>query len=417
MKTIKTALIISIAISAMAITFNACSDDSGPKELNIISMLVGDADLNAAVSPSDVPVDASIVITFNSPINASTANPSTITLTQDYDGANVPVVITVDNATLTVEPVDNLGGGILYQLDLRAGLLNTDDQPLAQTRRTFTTAGTFSPAGAIAYWTFEDSAEDVAGNYNPAPNGVVDVTYEPGRNAEAGTAATFNGTTSIIEIPNGDELITTEDFTLNFWVKTNSQGIDRGHFVIGLGAFFGLQYEIFGDYTGAKFAMRFITADGTSVAEDMWFPSEATDANSGGWQGWDYARSLTPEQMIALLKDNWLHVTLTFDGSARKASLYYNGEIMKSFDFNLWPEGSIQRTVTSMHYGGTAPEVVNELAFGFIQSRAGTLWANEPWGGYQFPDANHFKGQLDDIRIYHKVLTPTEIRLMYESES
>lgn len=417
MKTIKTALIISIAISAMAITFNACSDDSGPKELNIISMLVGDADLNAAVSPSDVPVDASIVITFNSPINASTANPSTITLTQDYDGANVPVVITVDNATLTVEPVDNLGGGILYQLDLRAGLLNTDDQPLAQTSRTFTTAGTFSPAGAIAYWTFENSAEDVAGNYNPAPNGVVDVTYEPGRNAEAGTAATFNGTTSIIEIPNGDQLITTEDFTLNFWVKTNSQGIDRGHFVIGLGAFLGLQYEIFGDYTGAKFAMRFITADGTSVGEDMWFPSEATDANSGGWQGWDYARSLTPEQMIALLKDNWLHVTLTFDGSARKASLYYNGEIMKSFDFNLWPEDSIQRTVTGMHYGGTAPEVVNELAFGFIQSRAGTLWDNEPWGGYQFPEANHFKGQLDDIRIYHKVLTPTEIRLMYESES
>ncbi|MFU8860141.1 MAG: LamG-like jellyroll fold domain-containing protein [Cyclonatronaceae bacterium] len=416
MKTIKTALIISIAISAMAITFNACSDDSGPKELNIISMLVGNADLNAAVSPSNVPVDASIVITFNSPINAASANPSTISLTQEYDGAIVPVVISVDNATLTIDPVENMGSGVLHQLDLRAGLLNTEDQPLAQTSRTFTTAGTFSPAGAIAYWTFEDSAEDVAGNYNPAPNGVVDVTYEPGRNAEAGKAATFNGTTSIIEIPNGDELITTEDFTLNFWVKTNSQGKSGGHFVIGLGAFLGLQYEIFGDYTGAKFAMRFVAADGTSVGEDMWFPAEATDANSGGWQGWDYAKSLTPEQMIALLKDNWLHVTLTFEGSARKASLYYNGEIMKSFDFNLWPEGSIQRTVTGMHYNGTPPEVVNELAFGFIQSRAGTLWANESWGGYQFPDANHFKGQLDDIRIYHKVLTPTEIRLMYESE-
>jgi hypothetical protein len=416
MKTLKTALILIIAISTMALMFNACSDDSGPKELNIISMLVGDADLNAAVSPSNVPVDASIVITFNSAINPATANQSTITLTQEYDSANVPLDITVDGATLTVTPQDNLGTGTLYQLDLRAGLLNTDDQPLAQTRRTFTTAGTFSPAGAIAHWTFEGTAEDVAGNYNPSSTGVVDVTYEAGRNAAAGNAATFNGTTSIIEIPNGDELITTEDFSLNFWVKTNSQGIDRGHFVIGLGAFFGLQYEIFGDYAGAKFAMRFITADGTSVAEDMWFPAEATDANSGGWQGWDYARSLTREQMIALLKDNWLHVTLTFDGSAKKASLYYNGEIMKSFDFNLWPDGSIQKTVTGMHYAGTAPEVVNELAFGFIQSRAGTLWQNEPWGGYRFPDANHFKGQLDDIRIYHKVLTPTEIRAIYDSE-
>jgi hypothetical protein len=416
MKTLKITLILIIAVSTMALMFNACSDDSGPRELNIISMMVGDSDLNAAVSPSNVPVDASIVITFNSSINPATANPSTITLTQEYDDASVPIDITVDGATLTIQPVDNLGTGILYQLDLRAGLLNTDDQPLAQTRRTFTTAGTFSPAGAIATWTFEGTADDVVGDYNPTANGVVDITYQASRNTAAGTAATFNGTTSIIEIPNGDDLITTEDFTLNFWVKTNSQGIDRGHFVIGLGAFFGLQYEIFGDYRGAKFAMRFIAADGTSVGEDMWFPAEATDANSGGWQGWDYARSLTPEQMIAKLKDTWLHVTLTYDGSARKASLYYNGEIMKSFDFNLWPEGSIQRTVTGMHYGGTPPEVVNELAFGFIQSRAGTLWQDEPWGGYRFPEANHFKGQLDDIKIYHKVLTPTEIRLMYESE-
>jgi hypothetical protein len=44
------------------------------------------------------------------------------------------------------------------------------------------------------------------------------------------------------------------------------------------------------------------------------------------------------------------------------------------------------------------------------------MWDNEPWGGYDFPGANHFKGQLDDVRIYHKVLSPVEIQLMYDSE-
>jgi hypothetical protein len=96
--------------------------------------------------------------------------------------------------------------------------------------------------------------------------------------------------------------------------------------------------------------------------------------------------------------------------------LYYDGEKMKSFSFNLWPEGDAKRTVTGMKYGGVAPAFVNELAFGFIHSRAGTEWDNEPWGGYDFPTANHFRGQLDDIKIYHKVLTPTEIQLMYDSE-
>ncbi|HRW97023.1 MAG TPA: hypothetical protein P5104_05805, partial [Bacteroidales bacterium] len=110
------------------------------------------------------------------------------------------------------------------------------------------------------------------------------------------------------------------------------------------------------------------------------------------------------------------HVTYTYDGAAKKGTLYYNGEKMKSFDFNLWPEDDPKLTVTGMKYRGVAPEVLNEFALGFIQSRGGTLWDNEPWGGYDFPDANHFKGQLDDIRFFHKVLTPTEISLMYESE-
>jgi hypothetical protein len=93
-----------------------------------------------------------------------------------------------------------------------------------------------------------------------------------------------------------------------------------------------------------------------------------------------------------------------------------NGEKMKSFDFDLWPDGDAKRGVTGMKYGGTAPETVNELAFGFIQSRSGQLWDTEPWGGYDFPTSNHFKGQLDDVRIYHKVLTDKEIELMYNSE-
>jgi hypothetical protein len=96
--------------------------------------------------------------------------------------------------------------------------------------------------------------------------------------------------------------------------------------------------------------------------------------------------------------------------------MYINGEKMKAQDFNLWPDGDDKRSVTGMTYAGVAPETVNELAFGFIQSREGTLWDSEAWGGYDFPGANHFKGQLDDVRIFHKAITETEIRLMYNSE-
>lgn len=425
MKTRNTTLVILALFTAFTVLVQGCKSDNGPEDLNIVSMMVGDADLNGATSPEDVPSDANIVITFNTDIDVTTATANNITLIQDYDEANIELEISVDGPVLTVNPVNDLGSGTLYTFTLGAGLLNTDGQPLAATTRSFTTAGTFSPAGMVAYWTFENTPDDVVGDFDPSASGVVDITYEASRNEEAGLAATFNGNTSIIEIPNGDQLINTSDFTISFWVKTNSEGhVDAsgnpaGHFVMGLGAFYGFQYEIFGDYTGSKFAFHYKygpSATNESGSEDMWFPAEATDNTNGGWQGWDFAKSLSTDEMIGYLKDTWTQVTFTYDGADKRGTLYFNGEKMKSFDFDLWPEGDDKTTVTGLTYAGVAPDVVNELAFGFIHSRAGTMWDSEPWGGYDFPTANHFKGQLDDIKIYHKALTPTEIQLMYDSE-
>ena len=395
--------------------FLSCAEDE-PKDLNIVALTIDTIDLNGAQSPTNVPVNPTITVTFNSNIEAGTATASNITLLQDYDDANIELTIAVDGPTLSLTPVNPLGTGTLYALSLGAGLLNTDNQPLASTSRSFTTEGTFSPSGLIAHWKFEDSAEDVVGSFDPPASAIVDINYVASRNATAGKAADFNGTTSIIEVPNGDQLITTDDFTISFWMKTNSTGKTSGHFVMGLGAFNGIQFEVFGGYDGAKFAIQYEFGDGTSGAEDMWFPAMATDNSNGGFDGWDFAKSLTAEEMTALLRDQWLHVTYTYAAGDKKGTLYYNSEKMKSFDFDLWPETDIKRTTVGLKYAGTPPDVVNELAFGFIHSRAGTMWDSEPWGGYDFPGANHFKGQLDDIKIWHKPLTPTEISLMYDSE-
>ena len=412
-----------VAVVLLAFFAQACNNGSdGPTDLNIDSMTINGLDLNGAVSPDDVPVNPEIIITFNTDINAETATAANITLTQDYNDQNIELEISVDGPMLTISTITTLGNGALYQFQITSGLLNNDDQPLAQTARTFTTEGTFSPPGMIAHFTFESVPDDVVGSYDPPTSAVVDIDYTASRNSDAGLAATFNGNTSIIEIPNGDMLMNTNDFTLSFWGKTNSDGqVDAngnpaGHFVMGLGAFFGFQYERFGGYDGSKFAIQYEFEDGTTGAEDMWFPSEATDATNGGWQGWDFAKSITIEQMQGYMKDTWTHVTYVYDSAERKGSLYFNGEIMKSFDFDLWPDEDIKRTTVGLQYAGAEPDVVNELALGFIHSRAGTMWDAEPWGGYDIATANHFKGQLDDIKIYHKVLSATEIQLMYSSE-
>jgi len=400
-----------LAMLALSVAFNGCKKDDEPKELKLETLVSGTIDLNAAVSATGVPVLPTIVATFNVNIDPASATAANITLTQNYDNADIALNITVSGKTITIVPTAALGTGTLYDLKLKAGLKSTDDKFLTEVSRNFTTEGTFAPSGVIAHWKFEDNANDAVGTFNPNANGVVAINYVASRNAAAGKAASFNGTTSIIEIPNAHLLMNTANFTLSFWVRAETQ--DKGHFVMGLGAFYGFQFEIFGGMGGCKLAAQYEHGDGSTSAEDLWFPADGNVS----WQGWTFCKDLTSSGGLpALLENKWAHIVCTYNAATREGKMFINGELMKAQDFDLWPEDSPKRTVKGLKYAGVEPDVKNELAFGFIQSRAGTMWANEPWGGYQFPGANHFKGQLDDIRIFHKALTPVEIQLMYNSE-
>lgn len=415
--------LLSLILMGFILAFLACNkeDDSPPAALTLQELTAGDVDLNAATSPTNVPPDATITATFSTEVDPATANNTNITLTRDYDDADIPVTVTASGNTVTIDPTEPLGEGTLYELSMSSDIMSTEGQALPATSRTFTTLGTFVPAGQVAYWNFEDNAEDQVGNYNASD--VVDVTFVEGRSATFGKAAAFNGNTSIIEIPNGDDLINVSDYTLSFWVRTNSEdhlnadGNPAGHFVLGLGAFNGLQFEIPADYAWVKFAVQYEFADGTTgTAGDLFFNGDGQDKDNGGWQGTEVRKDLTGSGGVeSLIKDKWAHIIFVYDNETKRRSLFINGELMQRENFNLWPEDAIERNVVGLKFNDN-DEVEPVFAFGFIQSRGGTLWANEPWGGYQFPTANHFKGQLDDIRMFHTALTDEEISLLYNSE-
>ncbi len=403
-----------IMLTAMfSVILSGCKKE--PTEFTLTTLVSGTIDLNGATTANTVPVKPSIVATFNTEVDPATAVAANVTLVQDYDNAAIAVTVTASGSSITITPAADLSSGALYKLTLGAGLKSANALALSSVTRTFNTIGTFVPTGVIAYWSFEGNANDVVGTYDPASTGVVNVSYSASRNTAAGNAATFDGSTSIIEVPNGDALMNTADFTLSFWVKATSQ--DKGHFVMGLGAFYGFQFEIAGDMSNCKLAASYDLGGGKTGSEDLWFPGNGQTRDNGGWQGWTFCKDLTASGGVAgILKDKWAQVVCTYNSVTKTATMFMNGEKMKAQDFNLWPDDDAKRGVVGLKYGGKEPDVKNELAFGFIQSRAGTMWASEPWGGYAIPGSNHFKGQLDDVRIFHKALTETEIRLMYNSE-
>jgi hypothetical protein len=410
------------ALVVLCVAFFAIQGCKKDKTYELQTLTAGGIDLNGATGATGVDPKVAILATFSEPISASTANSTNITLVRVYDGGTIATTVSVADNVVTIDPTEDLGSGTQYELKVSGAVAFADGKSnVTAFSRTFSTIGTFAPSGAVAHWNFEGNAEDQAGSYDASA--VVSVVYGDSRNAAAGKSATFDGDASIIEIPGGDALMNSSDFTLSFWVKTNSAGhVDAGgnpagHFVIGLAAFKGFQFEIPADYSSCKLAASYDLGGGNTGAEDLWFPGNGLTYANGGWQGWDFCKDLTASGGVAgLLKDKWANVVCEYNGSTRQGTMFINGEKMKSFDFDLWPDGDAKRSVSGLKYGGVEPEVVNKLAFGFIQSRDGQLWDTEPWGGYDFTTSNHFKGQLDDVRIYHKALTADEILLMYNSE-
>ncbi|MEQ8476064.1 MAG: Ig-like domain-containing protein [Fulvivirga sp.] len=436
MNTMKKMRLWSIVLLAVGVlTFSGCGDDDdGPAALEIsaitatgTSLSSGDevtVDLNAATAASDVPPDAVITITFSREVDAANVSASSVTITAGSTSITGDISATGSDVTFT--PADGFERGTDYTLTITSALTAADGGVLVGATRTFKTDGRQpvvppSEADQMAYWKFDGDATDDAGSYDA--NAEVSIEYQTDRFGAVGSAAYFNGNTSIIEVPNASSLMTdASSFTVSFWVKTNTEGHvnenddPTGMFVFGLGAFFGIQYEIFGGYDGSKFAISYTTEDETAVSEDMWFPNGATDNTTGGWQGWDFAQNLSAQQMQDIIKDKWYHAIYTYDAAEKKGSLYFNGDLMKSFDFDLWPDGDIKQTVTGVTYRGAEPDVVDDLAFGFVQSRAGTMWDAEPWGGYDIPTSQHFKGWLDDFRIFKAAFSAADAADLYAAE-
>ena len=412
LKLLLSVLVVGGLLATVSTLLTGCDDDE-PPALTLVSLTAGSIDLNGAASATGVPVESNIIAEFSTEVDEASVD--AITLTREYDGADYPATVTVSGKTVTIDPDDNFSTGTLFILEFGAGLESTGGKALTEpVERNFTSEGTFAVPGAIAHWTFEDSAEDIIGTFDPTASQIIAVTYEAGRKADAGKAASFNGTTSIIEISNGDQLMNNGDWALSLWVKPNST-LAKGQFVLGLGAFYGFQFEINGAYENCKLAASYAhtnPAGAGKFGEDLW-----VDATGNlGWQGWTFSKDYTASGGFDdVIKDKWTHVVFVYNATNKTGTAYINGEKAKEQDFDLWPADANPKFATGLSYRGVAPEVVNELAFGFIQSRAGTLWDAEPWGGYDNAGANHFHGLLDDVLIYHKVLTEAEITSMYNS--
>lgn len=209
--------------------------------------------------------------------------------------------------------------------------------------------------GLVAYWQLNDgsgtTATDTLGNYNGS---LMPVGSEPAwtSSGKIGGALQFDGTNDYVDFGDITELNGASAFTIAGWYKDNDINGHNRHFDKGN----GLDYDI----SAATYSGRLYLEVGNGANTYAY------------WSG--YSSTISAGQ--------WYHAAFVFDGSGAtntdKVKIYVD---------------SIQRTLS--FGGGSMPSIAPDLlSYAFELSKSA---------------ANQWKGAMDEIAVYNRVLSGSEI--------
>ncbi|MEN9611144.1 MAG: hypothetical protein RLZZ628_1958, partial [Bacteroidota bacterium] len=209
--------------------------------------------------------------------------------------------------------------------------------------------------GLVAYYPFNGNANDESGNGN---NGVVNgATLTTDRFGNADKAYSFNGVNNIITVPNSTSLNITQNLTLSTWFKAEPSEDYKG-IVTKTGTNLG----------GSLRSQYFFTL--ANISEGSKLRADILAQYTGG----NYVLS---NNNVA--DNQWHSGVVTFDGSVIK--LFVDGQYQN------------QRTWTGPMISNDEP-----LRIGFDVGSPGN---------------RYFKGLIDDISIYNRALSESEVQQLH----
>lgn len=230
---------------------------------------------------------------------------------------------------------------------------------------TTATAQSFITNGLVAYYPFNGNANDASGRGH---NGtIINATLSTDRFGITNRSYFFNGTNAYISVPQSSELQPVTNFSISVWAKciaANSSRLNTGPVMVN--------------------EHNYDTDDGfdffVGIDNSIWFQA------SGGYGG---ATVSSP-----LVTNVWFNTVFTWDSTSGLCSLYVNGKLVNSVTH------AYSKIVSSY-----------PLQIGAQFGPANDFWFDANGvGSYWF-------GQLDDIRIYKRVLPTNEVAQLYQLES
>jgi len=207
--------------------------------------------------------------------------------------------------------------------------------------------------GLVGYWPFCGNAKDQSGNGN---NGTVNgATLTSDRFGNTNSAYSFDGINNFIEVQNSTSLqFATNNQSISFWIKINQTPFPTNPDV----------QAVIGKYENLNGFLVHFAGNGS-----LFYSIKNTNSIWGD----------CPISTLNYPLNNYFNVVFTNDNSMLKG--YINGVLI---------------TTTILTPGTNIGTYLGPLLF-----------------GKEIDNANYFKGNLDDIGIWNRALTPQEISQLY----
>ena len=213
-------------------------------------------------------------------------------------------------------------------------------------------------SSAAAQWNLDEVDGAIANDLIAASNGAVSGATWQSAGGHIDGALEFDGSDDFVVVSDNDDIsVGTGDYTIAMWIKPDDVSGVRG------------LVTKMKDGSDKEFAFTILNS---SLIFDV-----EKDADNG--------RAASVSGVLS--SGSWQHVAVTFEAATKSVHFYCQG---------------IEQTLSSNTISSIPDELSNDLYFG-------------RWGGTY--DSAYFDGMMDDIRIYTKVLSPTEITSVYNNQA
>ena len=312
----------------------------------------------AAISPGNgaIEVDPGIVvrIPFQLSLNSATVDDTTFQLLKTSNSENIPIIVAYDapSKTVSLTPQAPLAEETQYSTVVSTALRDANDNSLPTAMGfSFTT---LSYVDILSQWKFNGDGTDASGKGNDLLN--INGTFETDAVHEGSTSLYLNGQNATSNINLGTQL------TVAVWVNVDNPIRNSINTIMA------------NANTGES-------ANGFKLCINRWNTSDESVVIEVG-DGLYGGKWITPTGLIQ--PGSWYHLAFVIDQPNQLMKIYYNG------------------AEAPLHFASDEGRLQANFRYDFKTSG--------PFLVGTFPGNSYpFKGHLDDMRVYNRVLSDDEI--------